>query len=310
RSFARYAWILVGYLGLVILWGAWVRITGSGAGCGNHWPDCNGQVIPLSPTIKTLTEFFHRLTSGLSLPLVLGMLIWAYRVFPKGHGVRFASWGTLLFLLSEAALGAGLVKFELVADDTSVARAITASLHLINTFTLAGFATLAAWWASQGYEVKWNPRSIASRWLLPGLGALLLTGMSGAVTALGDTLFPTTLGAAVHPAAGHFLVQLRIVHPLLAVASGVYLLFALQQVLESQQHLRGTLTLSALLGLQLLLGAINVLLAAPGWMQLVHLGAALAVWLGSLLYWVQTQSAPDAKKATPSPEMEMTPSPH
>lgn len=293
RRFATFAWLIVAYLAVVILWGAWVRISGSGAGCGAHWPDCNGQVIPLNPTLKTFTEFFHRLTSGLSLPLVLVMLGWALKAFPKGHPTRMASVGTLIFLLSEAALGAGLVKFELVADNASVARAVTASLHLINTFTLSAFAALAAWWAQTGRLPQWQPRESASRWLLPGLAGLLLTAMSGAVTALGDTLFPTTLGAHLaETASTHFLVQLRIVHPVLAVATGTYLIFALQRLGDARPELRGAMALSGLLAVQLLAGLLNVVLAAPGWMQLLHLGLALSVWLGCLLYWIQTQDAP------------------
>lgn len=302
-GFARYAWLIVGYLALVILWGAWVRISGSGAGCGNHWPDCNGQVIPLSPSLKTLTEFMHRLSTGLSLPLVLILLIQAFRKFPKGHGVRWASVGTLAFLITEALVGALLVKFQLVAGDTSAARAITASFHLVNTFTLTSFAALAAWWAARGYRMRWNLRLRASKLMLPGLAGLLLTGMSGAVTALGDTLFPTRLGEHLlqHPASTHFLVQLRVVHPLLAVATGVYLIVVLQLIHESQPLLRGTLALIGLLGVQLMLGSLNILLAAPAWMQLVHLGTALAVWLSSLLYWIQSQEAAAQLVAEPQP---------
>ena len=62
--FSRYAWGVLGANLLVILWGAWVRITGSGAGCGEHWPDCNGQVVPRDPGVETLIEFTHRATSG------------------------------------------------------------------------------------------------------------------------------------------------------------------------------------------------------------------------------------------------------
>lgn len=294
RPFARYAWGIVGFLALIILWGAWVRISGSGAGCGNHWPDCNGQVIPLSPSLKTLTEYMHRLSTGLSLPLVLGMLVAALRIFPKGHGVRAASVGTLIFLITEALVGAVLVKFQLVAGDVSASRAITASFHLVNTFTLTAFAALAAWWAARGYRMTWSLTSKPSLMLLPGLIALLLTGMSGAVTALGDTLFPIRLGQHVveHPPSANFIIQLRMLHPLLAVGTGLYLLIILQLAHEKLPRLRGTMALSGLLLAQLSLGGLNILLAAPAWMQLVHLGVALVVWLSSLLYWLQTQEQP------------------
>ncbi|MGV3523205.1 MAG: COX15/CtaA family protein [Candidatus Sericytochromatia bacterium] len=298
RAFVRFAWFNVLFLLGVILWGAWVRITGSGAGCGSHWPTCNGEVIPLSPSLETLIEFTHRLTSGLSLPLALILLVWAFRRFPKGHGSRWAAIGTLVFLLSEAALGAGLVKFELVAHNTSVARALTASAHLINTFTLSAFAALTAWWAQRQTRFVWQPAQKGSRWLLPGLAALLLVAMMGAITALGDTLFPTTFNSQELAqrlseelsGSAHFLVQLRLVHPLLAVVSSFYLLYAFWAAREaSPTPLRGALGLSLGVDAQLVLGVVNIWLSAPGWMQLVHLASAICLWLGCVLYWIQTQ---------------------
>ena len=63
---ARYAWGVLGINLLVILWGAYVRATGSGAGCGSHWPLCNGEVVPRSAGLATLIEFTHRATSGVA----------------------------------------------------------------------------------------------------------------------------------------------------------------------------------------------------------------------------------------------------
>ena len=65
--FAKYSWIVLVYNLVVILWGAYVRATGSGAGCGSHWPLCNGEVIPRAPEVETLVEFTHRLSSGLGI---------------------------------------------------------------------------------------------------------------------------------------------------------------------------------------------------------------------------------------------------
>lgn len=312
HAFTRYAWMVVFYLGLVILWGAWVRISGSGAGCGAHWPSCNGEIIPPSPTLATLIEFTHRLTSGLSLPLVLVLLVWGFKLAPKGHPVRWASVGTLVFLLTEAALGAGLVKFELVAEDTSVARAVTASFHLINTFTLSAFAALVAWWSTRPAPPAalqiWRQRG--TRLLLPGLVLLLLSGMAGAVTALGDTLFPTQIfaeqGLMAHlkenlSLTTHFLVQLRIVHPIVATATGIYLIVALPLLAEALPALRRHATAcSHLLVTQLALGMLNVVLAAPGWMQLLHLSVALLIWLMVLLLWVRSL-LPAERQAADSP---------
>ena len=91
RWFARYAWAVLAYNVAVVLWGALVRVTGSGAGCGNHWPLCNGMAAPLSPSAATAIEFTHRMMSGLDAFLVLGLLVWAFRSFPRRHAVRLGA---------------------------------------------------------------------------------------------------------------------------------------------------------------------------------------------------------------------------
>src|SRR5204862_3551323 len=88
RGFVRYAWAVVAYNVAVVLWGAFVRATGSGAGCGNHWPLCNGAIAPQSPTLATIIEFTHRATSGVDLVLVAILAWWAFRAFPRGHPAR------------------------------------------------------------------------------------------------------------------------------------------------------------------------------------------------------------------------------
>src|ERR1700748_3751880 len=80
---ARFAWFVVVYNVAVIVWGAYVRATGAGAGCGNHWPLCNGEVIPRAAKLETLIEFSHRATSGLAALLVLGLCVACWRALPK-----------------------------------------------------------------------------------------------------------------------------------------------------------------------------------------------------------------------------------
>src|SRR5450755_2070071 len=76
---ARFAWFLVAYNVAVIVWGAYVRATGSGAGCGSHWPLCNGEFLPTTPQTQTVIEFTHRVTSGVSLVLAAILLMWCWR---------------------------------------------------------------------------------------------------------------------------------------------------------------------------------------------------------------------------------------
>jgi heme A synthase len=141
---ARYCRFVLAYNLAVIVWGAYVRASGSGAGCGSHWPSCNGEVVPRQPSATTLVEYSHRVSSGLVLVLVVALVVRAFRAAPKGHLLRRGAVLSLVFTLSEAAVGAGLVLFKLVARDESLARALAVSTHLLNTLLLLAALTLAA----------------------------------------------------------------------------------------------------------------------------------------------------------------------
>ncbi|MCK5314971.1 MAG: COX15/CtaA family protein, partial [Anaerolineales bacterium] len=220
-GYAKFAWGVLIYNIFVILWGAFVRATGSGAGCGSHWPLCNGQVMPQEPQIETIIEFAHRLSSGLAFVLVLVMLIWALRAYPKGHVVRRGAWFSMILITTEALVGAGLVLFEWVAQDASVGRAISIVIHLINTFLLLAALSLNAWWASGGRKIQIRENGSLAWLLILGLLGTMIIGASGALTALGDTLFPVnSLAEGIRqdftPTA-HFLLRLRLLHPSVAV---------------------------------------------------------------------------------------------
>jgi heme A synthase len=306
NRFAAFAWGVLAYNILVILWGAYVRATGSGAGCGSHWPSCQGQVIPWSSQAETIIEFTHRLTSGLALILVIGLLVWAYRAYPKGHAVRLGAKLAMFFMVVEAMVGAGLVLFELVAEDTSIARAVVSAGHLVNTFLLMGSLTLTAWWASGGQPIQLRTQG----WLGWALGAgflgMLLLGASGGVTALGDTLFPASslaegLQQKYSPTA-HFLVRLRLFHPLLAVGIGAYIILmagilfnALRPTQKTTRRIAKIFTILYLV--QLGVGAFNVALLAPIWLQLVHLLLSDLILIALVLFIAAAfaQQAPQAE---------------
>src|SRR5438093_6138386 len=148
--FHHYAWGLLGYVLAVILGGAFVRATISGDGCGSHWPDCNGQMIPdlahTSAWAKTLTEWSHRASSGVLVALILGLVTWAFWTHPKGHPVRFSALFALSCTFVVALIGAALVHYHWVAQDRSIHRAIAMPIHLVTTFMLLMALTLTAWW--------------------------------------------------------------------------------------------------------------------------------------------------------------------
>ena len=306
RPITRFAAAVLGYNLLVILWGAFVRATGSGAGCGAHWPLCNGEVVPRAPALATRIELTHRVTSGIALLLVLALAVAVYRRFPKGHPARFGALWTTLFMLTEAGVGAGLVLFELVADNESIARALFMGTHLLNTFLLLAAMTLTVLWC----EGRERPRSLYSpgpgRALLLAHAALMLVGASGAVSALGDTLFPAaTLEEAlrqdISPTA-HVLIRLRILHPLFAVGTGVALL-GLPRWLQQRHGVTPDRRLAGALGLLVLLqlgaGTANVALLAPVWLQLVHLFLADLLWI--VLVWLSLDVLTGSEAVRSSP---------
>ncbi len=285
QSFRNFAWFTLGYNVLVILWGALVRATGSGAGCGANWPSCQGELIPAGSSLETWIEFAHRATSGVALLLVVGLVVWAVRAFSKGHPARRAAAWSLVFIVIEALIGAGLVLFELVAQNSSTARAVIIALHLGNTFLLLGALALTAWWTSRPGCASFADRAATTAALALGAGCLMLVGMSGAVTALGDTLFPmgelAVLGEAVQ---GHFLVQLRAWHPLLAVFLGAVVAAVAWRMGRDRPAARALgRAVAGLYAGQLAIGLANVTLAAPLWLQLVHLAAADAIWVAYVL---------------------------
>lgn len=288
--FAKYAWFVLFYNIAVVLWGAFVRATGSGAGCGSHWPTCNGEILHRPASVETFVELTHRITSAISGLLVLIMLVWSWRIFPKGHHVRKGAAFSMFFMLTEGLVGAGLVLFELVAYNISVERAIAASLHLVNTFLLVTFIVLTAYWASGGKPMRLRNQGSAG-WLL-GIGyvGMLVLSAAGAITALGDTIFPSeTLLQGIQqdlsPTA-HFLVRLRVWHPVIAIGLGVYI-FAAAAMIKDMRPSPGTARFARMLQVlflvQLAVGGINVLLLAPVWMQLVHLLLADIVLIALVL---------------------------
>jgi len=287
-GYARFAWIVLGFNLLVILWGAFVRASGSGAGCGSHWPLCNGEVVPRAPAVATLIEFGHRTSSGIALLLVVALVIGARRHFPPQHRVRRAAALAALFLVTEALIGAGLVLLELVASNASVARGLWVAGHLVNTFLLIGTLALTAWWAAAP-PTRSSPRLSPVPFAVT-LSLLIVLGMSGAVTALGDTLFPATslieAEAQTFSPTAHVFIRLRLWHPALALASGACVAFTALYVarrVATRPTRRMAAAVAALYLVQIGVGLTNVWLLAPIVIQLVHLLLSDLIWIALVL---------------------------
>jgi cytochrome c oxidase assembly protein subunit 15 len=282
----RFAWGVLAYFIAVILWGTLVRATGSGAGCGNHWPLCNGTVLQHSASVDTMIEFTHRITSGLSFFLAVGLLAWTFAGTVRGHLARAAAIAAVSFTLIEAILGALLVKLGLTAQSQSPLRPAYLALHLANTLLLLGALTLTAHLLSRrhGY-LRGSIRLVAPFGAVAAIFVVMIVGVTGSLAALGDTLFPaTSLGLALaqdFSATSGWLVRWRWTHPTVAFVASIFLIWLLVRAARHRTHWdnRG---LSALVLLLLAavysLGLLDVILLAPLWVQVAHLLAADTLW--------------------------------
>ena len=286
RALQGFAWAVLAYFIAVILWGALVRATGSGAGCGDHWPLCNGTVMQHSARIDTVIEFTHRITSGISFFAVVALLWWTIAGTARGHLARGAAVAAVAFTVVEAALGALLVKLGLTAQSRSPLRAPYLALHLTNTLLLLAALTLAAHFLGRrAGELRGRVRFAAPFAGIASAALVLLVGVTGSLAALGDTLFPaSSLGAAFaqdFSSTSQWLVRWRWTHPTVAFLSSFFLIWLLLRAARQRSHWDNR-ALSALvlilLAAQYVLGVLDVTLLAPVWLQIVHLLGAEVLW--------------------------------
>jgi cytochrome c oxidase assembly protein subunit 15 len=279
KPVARLAWVTLGFFILVVLWGAVVRATGSGGGCGSNWPLCNGDYFPHHPRLATVIEFTHRSTSGICTFLLIALGFFTFRVTWPGHRARKAvAWAGVL-LVTEALLGAMLVLRHYVERNISTGRVIAQSIHLTNTMLFMAALTLTAWFLTEDQRPR--PLAIKSRaTAILSILSTLLVAATGSLAALADTLFPSSSlseAFAADAAAGSpMLIRMRWLHPAAALFSVVCV-----GLLVRTESLKRPVArvVAALLALQFVLGIGDVLLLAPIWMQVLHL-------LSADLYWV------------------------
>jgi heme A synthase len=298
KKFAVFAWLVIGLNLLVIVWGAYVRASGSGAGCGSHWPLCNGAVIPAGGATKTAIEFTHRIMSGLDLLAVIALVVIAFRLYPRRDPARRAASWSLFFIVTEALIGAGLVKLDLVAHNASTLRALFIGLHLANTFLLLASLALTAWLVSGGAAPRLRGQGAVLVLVTIALAALILVGASGAVTALGDTLFPAgSLAEGFQQdwsAGAHLFLRLRIIHPVLAGIVGCFLMAQALGVAHLRPRpatQRLSMLVVCLVATQFFVGLLNFGLLAPIGLQMTHLIVADLLWLSVVLLAAAALSA-------------------
>jgi heme A synthase len=294
-AFAKYAWFVLAYNLVVILWGVFLRASKSGDGCGQHWLTCHGEVIPSAPQLKTIIEFSHRITSALDGIFLIVLVVWAVLVWrldkPVNKYILKAAIGSFVFVVIEGLLGAGLVLTGNTAETLTPARPFWTAAHLINTLILLTFLTLTAWFASGGKPLSFTARPKVTLLLGAGVFGIFLIGISGSVAALSNMLFPSaTLAEGIakdFSETSHVLLRLRVSHPILSIIVGVFLVFLAgwikTQARENLSVARWANVLTILILIQFAWGAITLLTLAPIVMQLVHLFLADAVWIAFVL---------------------------
>lgn len=283
----RFAWFVLIFNVGVILLGALVRATGSGAGCGRSWPACRGELVP-DLTGATAVEFTHRSASGAALLLVAALAVWIWRAVPRGNPARTGAKVAVAAIVGEALIGAMIVLAEWVAEDVSVARAVAVPLHLVNTLLLLAALSLIIFWLGGGRALSLKEHRLVWRWVLLGGVAIVLISATGAITALADTLFPKD-GIGINLESGsHFLTRLRVLHPVLAVTTAVVAWWLPGGVVRSRE----TRSVVWLVGVLLATGSLNVLLGVPVWMQLLHLAMADALWISYVFLAARALESP------------------
>jgi cytochrome c oxidase assembly protein subunit 15 len=301
RALAPYAWCVLAFMVLVVLWGAIVRTTGSGAGCGVHWPLCNGDFVPHHPRLATIIEFTHRSMSGILTTLIVILAAWVFWRRPSGDRARSGAIAVVILLITEALLGAALVLGQWVEKNASNARVAMQCIHFTNTMLLLAALALTAWWISHSRtSTALSSRPMRSEVERPAVGTAanftenrslaattivltIIVGATGAVAALADTLFPSpSLRAALandFAATAPLIVRTRWIHP---AASLLVLICVVMLCVRIRGHIAAVV--ASLLALQFVLGIGDVLLLAPQWMQILHLLGADLFWIALVIF--------------------------
>jgi len=222
-AFTKFAWTVVGYNLIVILWGVFLRASKSGDGCGTHWLTCHGEVIPSAPAFKTVIEFSHRVTSLIAGILVIILVALSFKLFKTGSKVRKFAVASLIFIILEGLIGAGLVLTGNTAENWTPTRPLWMGAHLINTFTLVAILTMTAWFSTREHFVAFELRRSHYVAFFASLIAIFLMGMSGSLAALSNMFFASASiaeGIAKDfDKASPLIVRLRISHPIISVIS-------------------------------------------------------------------------------------------
>jgi cytochrome c oxidase assembly protein subunit 15 len=273
KSFVTIAWVAAGCAYLLIVLGAVVRISGSGMGCGDHWPLCNGHLFPPLNEIPTVIEWSHRLVAAVVSMLVFALAAYAWRL-RKGAGSREREAAYVAF---------GLLVVQILLGAVTVKTGLTPALVILH------LATAMLLLAALIVTACGIPRSPG---LPPGSAVLLaltfITVLFGALTAnLGAMAscggFPLCNGQII-PHAGP-LAAIHWTHRLLAYTLAGYLIWLV--VRSADRRAWGLL---AIVVLQIAIAATMIQLGFPGALQAAHAAVGAGVWAAMLIAFLSSKA--------------------
>ena len=275
-AFRWLAWAAVLSTYALIVFGGVVRITGSGMGCGDDWPLCNGHLIP-PMDLPTFIEWGHRLAAALVSAVTVAVAAFAWLRYRRDRGLlRPAAWAVAL-LVVQVLLGAVTVKLELPAWSVV--------LHLANAMLLLAAFVLVALRAAQPADApregRPSPVRRAAAWTA-GLGFLAV--LAGALVANLDAGpacqgFPLCNGSWLPNPAFAVPVVVHWAHRMIAYAFAAWaLVFAIRMRREGPALAAAAFSVLALTGLQIIVAAAMVAHFLPSSLRALHLAVGTGLW--------------------------------
>jgi len=272
KRFVTLAWSAAAGAYLLVVLGAVVRITGSGMGCGDHWPLCNGHLFPPLSDIPTVIEWSHRLLAAVVSVIVVGLALVGWKgAGSLEPGARAAAYTAVALLVVQVLLGAVTVKTGLTP--------VLVILHLGTAMLLLATLIAAArapWLPTPG---SWIPLSVAFITVLFGAA----TANLGAMASCGG--FPLCNGQLI-PTAGP-LAWVHWIHRLLAYSLAGYLIWWM-----TRDQRRAGWVLGIVL-LQIMIAATMIGLGFPSALQVAHAGVGAAAWAAIVVAAVTKKAAKD-----------------
>lgn len=296
KSIRRLSYVALVIAFAQIVFGAIVRITGSGWGCGEHWPKCAGYWVPPLERPDLIIEVSHRyLALGVTLvTLALALAAWRRRGEPGVAGRRGPlrpAVAAFLVVVATALLGMVTIKMRL--------NPIVIVLHLALAMTLLG-AIIVAGLRSDGFGARRAvllgtddvSRSAAAKsWRVARIAAILafIVLVFGALTAnlgaAGACLgFPT---CRVYASPDRALVDLQLTHRILAFLFALHVLGAAMMIrrrtVAAVVKRAAWLALGAIV-LQILVAASLVEMRLPPVLQSLHQAVGTLVWVAVVIW--------------------------